>query len=53
MITIKYLSPDDWMQWRDMRLSALGEAPYASALCSEIGGTKESSDGAIVFPRSQ
>jgi GNAT superfamily N-acetyltransferase len=29
MITIKYLSPDDWMQWRDMRLSALGEAPYA------------------------
>jgi ribosomal protein S18 acetylase RimI-like enzyme len=29
MIVIKYISPDDWMQWREMRLSALGDAPYA------------------------
>lgn len=29
MIEILVLTPDDWATWRDLRLAALGEAPYA------------------------
>jgi GNAT superfamily N-acetyltransferase len=34
MIEITSLSPDDWERWRDMRLRALAEAPYA--FCSSL-----------------
>ncbi len=29
MIEIRVLSADDWPLWRDLRLAALTEAPYA------------------------
>ena len=29
MIEIHELTPDDWKTWRELRLAALGEAPYA------------------------
>jgi GNAT superfamily N-acetyltransferase len=35
MIEINSLGPDDWERWRDMRLNALAEAPYA--FCSALG----------------
>jgi GNAT superfamily N-acetyltransferase len=34
MITIATLCPDDWTRWRDMRLSALREAP--EAFCASL-----------------
>jgi GNAT superfamily N-acetyltransferase len=34
MIEITSLGPDDWERWRDMRLDALAEAPYA--FCSSL-----------------
>ncbi|GAA3141294.1 ribosomal protein S18 acetylase RimI-like enzyme [Kribbella aluminosa] len=29
MIDVQAIGPDDWKAWRDLRLAALGEAPYA------------------------
>ena len=29
MITVRQVSSDDWREWRDLRLAALSEAPYA------------------------
>ena len=29
MIELRYITPDDWELWRDQRLAALKEAPYA------------------------
>lgn len=34
MITIEIVTPDDWMRWRDMRLSALTDSPQA--FCSSL-----------------
>jgi GNAT superfamily N-acetyltransferase len=34
MITLDVVAPDEWMRWRDMRLSALSEAP--ESFCASL-----------------
>lgn len=43
-IVLVSLNPDDWMRWKDLRLSALSEAPYAfGSLLSDWQDAKEQS----------
>jgi GNAT superfamily N-acetyltransferase len=42
MITLEVIAPDQWIRWRDMRLSALRESPQA--FCSSLSDWEHQSE---------
>lgn len=54
MITVRQVTVDDWPVWRDMRLAALADAPYAfnSRLADWADGGEQQWRGRLALPGS-
>ena len=52
MIVLRELTVDDWAQWKEMRLAALAEAPYAFHTRIEdwVGATEDRWRGRLDVP---